>query len=188
MQRCFGCNKIKSADLFFNKYMCLECQASSKLRSKKTEICINCRRKVSKVNQDQLCRKCAALQEQTAGTVRKTEQSKAPDVWRENTSGAPTDCTKSTAANIQKETKKKIELSRKTNISARMKKIKKDMVQTIKAISQEIYITEIPGFEEIDITNLTENDLYNNYSIEELATLLSAVEYLYNRNSEMEMK
>lgn len=80
-----------------------------------------------------------------------------------------------------KEETKKTGTSRKINVTTRLNKLKRNTVTIIMHLLEDLHITEIPGFEEIDVSNLERKELLNNYSFEELAGMLSALEYLYYR-------
>jgi len=62
--------------------------------------------------------------------------------------------------------------------------LKKDMVNLImQLLVEEKIIYEVPGFEEINLSTIKKEELIKNYSIEELAIMLSSIEYQYcNKN------
>jgi len=61
--------------------------------------------------------------------------------------------------------------------------LKKDTAKIIMLLLEDLAITEIPGFEEINVSNLNTKELLNHYSFEELASLLSILEYYYQHSN-----
>ncbi len=73
--------------------------------------------------------------------------------------------------------------TRTINVTSRLNKLKKDTAKIIMLLLEDLAITEIPGFEEINVSNLNTKELLNHYSFEELASLLSILEYYYQHSN-----
>ncbi|MEH7111576.1 hypothetical protein V7124_04230 [Neobacillus niacini] len=160
--RCRVCDQIKDSTQFANREVCTYCFGKAKVKKKREKLylCYFCKKKVSIIDESGFCESCST------------------DYWGHNRT-IKADKRTDGEIKITSDSSKRKERSLSTKqVSNRVIKLKKDMVKLIfELMNDEIDINEIPGFEEINLQDVTKENLLKNYSIEELAILLSVLEY-----------